>query len=82
MNPQEAPHIRPYITELMSLCATKVEEFRLLGYEEVNLDDVWRFVCAKLPNDAPIHRIVDFILSIRVMDFMNYQTIEAFRGEL
>ncbi|GMA59842.1 post-transcriptional regulator [Alicyclobacillus fastidiosus] len=82
MNPHEEAQIRPYLKELLSLCATKVEEFRLLGYEEANLEQVWSFVCAKLPKDAPIHQIVDFILCIRVMDFMNYQTIEAYKGEL
>ncbi|MFB5190106.1 post-transcriptional regulator [Alicyclobacillus fastidiosus] len=82
MNPVEETQIRPYMKELLSLCATKVEEFRLLGYEEAKLEQVWSFVCAKLPADTPIHRMVDFILSIRVMDFMNYQTIEAYKGEL
>ncbi|WAH38432.1 post-transcriptional regulator [Alicyclobacillus dauci] len=82
MNPLEATHIRPHAKELMDLCATKVEEFRLLGYDQVKLEEVWEFVCAKLPSDTHLHQLVEFILSMRVMDFMNYQTISAYKGSL
>lgn len=82
MNPESAAHVRPYVRELLTLCAGKVDEFRLLGYEEVTMDEVWSFVCAKMKEDAPIYQWVDFILCIRVMDFMNYQTIEAYKGKM
>lgn len=82
LNPLEATHIRPYAKELAGLCAAKVDEFRLLGYEQVRIEDVWAFVCAKLPSDIPLHQLVNYILSIRVMDFMNYQTIAAYKGDL
>lgn len=82
MDPSSAMHIRPYSKELLDLCEGKVDEFRLLGYEEVKLDGVWSFVCTKMRADAPLHQWVDFILSIRVMDFMNYQTIAAYKGEM
>lgn len=79
MNPKEATHIRPYTEELMRLCTSKVEEFHLLGYDQVNVNDVWEFVCNKIPSDTPLHRVVDVILSIRIMDFMNYQTITTLK---
>ncbi|MFD1676912.1 post-transcriptional regulator [Alicyclobacillus fodiniaquatilis] len=82
MNPQEATHIRPYAKELFGLCANKADEFRLLGYEHAKMEEIWAFVCAKVPSDTPLHAVVDFILSLRVMDFMNYQTIAAYKGEM
>lgn len=79
LNLLEAVHIKPHAEQLMELCQTKVEEFHLLGYELVKLEDVWAFVCAKVPMDIPLYKLVDFILSARVMDFMNYQTISSYQ---
>jgi hypothetical protein len=82
VNPLEASHIQPHAQELVALCASKVEEFHLLGYEQVDINDLWAFVCQKVSSDMPLYQLVDFILSIRVMDFMNYKTISAYKGEL
>lgn len=82
MNPANAAHVRPYVRELLNLCSGKVDEFRLLGYEEVTLNEVWAFVCTKMKAEAPLYQWVDFILSIRITNFMNYQTMAAYKGEI
>jgi len=64
------------------LCETKAEEFRLLGYDQVAGPDVWECVSDKYRKGMPaLHQIVSDILSLRVTQFMNYITLNLYRGE-
>lgn len=65
----------------MDLCQAKVDDFALLGYDQISLDDFWAYVSAKVRKDVQLHQIVEFILSARVTDYMNYQTISAYRSD-
>lgn len=82
MNDFTAEHLRPHLGELRVLCQVKLDEFRLLGYERIEFDELWAYVGKKTSPAMPLHQIVDFILSIRIMGFMNDQTMSAYRGEL
>ncbi|WP_375546927.1 post-transcriptional regulator [Paenibacillus sp.] len=65
-----------------ALCRSKAEEFRLVGYEHVTSKDIWRCISSKYGKEGmpPLHRLVNDILSLKVLTFMNYMTISAYKG--
>ncbi|CAM4358916.1 hypothetical protein HMSSN036_73290 [Paenibacillus macerans] len=65
-----------------SLCRSKAEEFRLIGYEHVTGPEIWECVSQKYEKEGipPMHQLVNDILSLKVTQFMNYMTISAYRG--
>lgn len=64
------------------LCVSKAEEFHLIGYEHVTGHEVWECVSAKYnkTGQPELHQIVNDILSLKVMKFMNFMTVNAYRG--
>lgn len=66
------------------LCASKAEEFHLIGYEQVTGADVWECVSDKYHKKGTpaLHEIVNDILSLKVTQFMNFITLSMYRGEL
>lgn len=65
-----------------SLCESKAEEFRMLGYEQVQSRDIWECVSDKYHKHGmpPLHRIVNDILSLKVTQFMNWNTMNIYKG--
>jgi hypothetical protein len=65
------------------LCESKAEEFRMLGYEQVRGADVWECVSDKYlkKGTPPLHVIVNDILSLKVNQYMNFITLNLYRGE-
>lgn len=66
------------------LCDSKAEEFRLIGYDQVTGADVWECVSDKYHKRGTpgIHEVVNDILSLKVTQFMNFITLNMYRGEL
>lgn len=67
-----------------SLCNSKAEEFRMLGYEHVTGRDIWDCISdryLKTGNPA-LHKIVNDILSLKTTQFMNWMTLSVYRGPL
>lgn len=64
------------------LCGSKAEEFRMLGYEQVTGEDIWNCVSDKYHKTGrpPLHRVVNDILSLKVTQFMNWMTMNIYRG--
>jgi hypothetical protein len=65
-----------------SLCTSKAQEFRLLGYEHVTGRDVWDCISdryLKTGNPA-LHQVVNDILSLKTTQFMNWMTLSVYRG--
>lgn len=64
------------------LCNSKAEEFRLIGYEHVTGQEVWECVSEnyKKKGQPELHELVNDILSLKVMKFMNFMTISAYKG--
>ena len=75
------PDIRPYRDQVMFLCEAKIEEFRLMGYDSIDLDSFWAYICTRLPRPLSLHRLVDAILSAKPNDYMTYVTLGALRGD-
>ncbi|CAM4366899.1 post-transcriptional regulator [Paenibacillus tarimensis] len=65
-----------------SLCESKAEEFRLIGYEHVTGREVWDCVSEKYSRTGmpALHQIVNDILSLKTTQFMNFLTLGAYKG--
>ncbi|MBM7701399.1 post-transcriptional regulator [Metabacillus iocasae] len=63
---------------------SKIEEFHMLGYKEINENELWNYLqqkkWKKLKEEPPLYQIVNDILSVKIMDVMNYVTIESYRS--
>lgn len=66
------------------LCVSKAEEFRLIGYDQVTGADVWECVSDKYHKKGtpPLYEVVNDILSLKVTQFMNFITLNMYRGEM
>jgi hypothetical protein len=63
------------------LCHSKAGEFKLLGYEHVTGMEVWQCVTSRYTKGTPmLHVVVNDILSLKVTRFMNWATMEAYKG--
>ncbi|MBF8378849.1 hypothetical protein IW967_13410 [Alicyclobacillus mali] len=81
-DPLMHPDVRPYADQVKWLCQAKVEEFRLMGYDSIELEAFWAYIQTKLPRPLSLYRLVDVILSAKPNDFMTYVTLGALRGNL
>lgn len=72
-----------YRSQVKPALNSKIEEFHLLGYDTINEDELWVFLTKKKwkkPSEAiRIAELVQDILNVKVANFMNYATIEAFK---
>lgn len=69
-------HVRPAIK-------SKLEEFHLFGYEEVTEEKLWTYLKTKKWKKTPelyVHEVVRDVLALKVGDFMNFATVESFKG--
>jgi hypothetical protein len=65
------------------LCNSKAEEFQMLGYEQVSGRDIWECVSDGYRKGTPrLHRLVNDILTLKVTQFMNWNTMNVYRGTL
>ncbi|WLR44058.1 post-transcriptional regulator [Bacillus carboniphilus] len=68
-------HVRPFLK-------SKLEEFKFLDYDEVTEDELWSYLKAKKwrkNQDIPIHQIVSDISSMKIVNFMNFATVESYK---
>ncbi|NRD75960.1 post-transcriptional regulator [Bacillus sp. BRMEA1] len=63
--------------------ASKLEEFRLLGYDSVKEAGLWEFLnkkkWKKVKDEVKLHEIIQDILGIKVSDYISFATIEAYK---
>ncbi|GFR38896.1 hypothetical protein PRECH8_21920 [Insulibacter thermoxylanivorax] len=64
------------------LCMSKAEEFALLGYDGITGKEIWEFLSENYAKTGipPLHRLVDDILSLKVTTYMNWLTLNAYKG--
>ncbi|UII55007.1 post-transcriptional regulator [Cytobacillus spongiae] len=76
----EYEHFR---NELQPALKSKVEEFHMLGYGRISERELWNFLTHKKwrkPKlDIRMYELVQDILGLRIGEYMNYATIEAFK---
>ena len=62
---------------------SKLDEFRLLGYDAISEEELWEFLIRKkwkkVKEEGKLHEIIQDIFSIKVSDYLSYRTIETFR---
>lgn len=70
--------------QIEEMCKSKAEEFALMGYKRITGKDIWDYVSEKYNQDElpPLHKIVNDILTLKVTTFMNWLTINAYKGQL
>lgn len=70
-------------SQIKPVLNSKTEEFHLLGYETIREDDLWEFLIKKKwkkPSETiRIAELVQDILNVKIADYMNYATIEAYK---
>ncbi|OXM86822.1 post-transcriptional regulator [Paenibacillus rigui] len=66
-----------------SICNSKAEEFRMIGYEHVTGQEIWECVSDKYRKTGvpPLHKIVNDILSLKVTSFMNWMTMSIYKTD-
>lgn len=68
---------------LKEVIVSKMEEFHMLGYDAVSEEDIWECATAKYKGEWPKpHQIVNDIYSLKPTAFMNWLTINAYKGKL
>lgn len=62
---------------------SKLDEFRLLGYDTVTEKELWGFLTKKkwkkVNEEVRLYEIVQEILSVKVSDYMSFATIKAYK---
>ncbi|WP_054970636.1 post-transcriptional regulator [Alicyclobacillus ferrooxydans] len=71
-----------YTDEIRRLCEMKADDFHLLGYEEVEPAEIWECVNSSLKGQVRLHDVVAGVLGLQVGKFMNWMTMQAYRGTL
>lgn len=67
-------------SELRELCVSKSEEFSLLGYENIEPQDIWKCVAGGYKQVPPMHQLVNDILSLKITKYMNYVMIAMYKN--
>ncbi|CAI6287475.1 post-transcriptional regulator [Bacillus subtilis] len=61
---------------------SKLEEFKILGYDDVELESLWSYLTDKKwkkKTELNIYELASDILSVKIGEFMNYATVESFK---
>ncbi|EKN64934.1 post-transcriptional regulator [Schinkia azotoformans] len=72
-----------YKHQVEPVLQSKMEEFVLMGYDRVTIQEVWDCLHKKKwkkKADKFLHEVVADILTLSVGEYMSYLTIEAFKG--
>lgn len=70
--------------DLMLVLQSKVEEFLLLGFERVSVDEIWECTLYKLRKQKEfihLHAFVSAIFSLRDREYMNWLTISSYKAD-
>ncbi|WPP43585.1 post-transcriptional regulator [Paenibacillus hunanensis] len=70
------------LTELIeSLCQSKIEEFKLLGYEQITSEELWDCLNSKYSKQGMprLYELVNDILSMKPNQLMHYLTMSSYK---
>ncbi|WP_079509877.1 post-transcriptional regulator [Mesobacillus jeotgali] len=72
-----------YYKQVKPALESKIEEFKIFGYEHVREKELWDYLTKKKwkkpREETQIYEIVADILSAKIGDVMNFTTVEAFK---
>ncbi|MDQ0197166.1 post-transcriptional regulator [Neobacillus ginsengisoli] len=70
-------------TQVQPALASKLSEFRLLGYDSVSEDGLWEFLIMKkwkkVNEEIRLYEIIQDILNVKVSDYMSFTTIQTYK---
>ncbi|MBO8177551.1 MAG: post-transcriptional regulator [Bacillus sp. (in: Bacteria)] len=73
-----------YFEQLKPALLSKVEEFEVLGYDDVTTDQLWTYLLRKkwknVKEEKKLFQLVNDILSIKPTEYMTFATVEAYRS--
>ncbi|MDN3020186.1 post-transcriptional regulator [Paenibacillus sp. BSR1-1] len=79
-NSHKFDHFR---TQVQPALKSKLFEFHLLGINSVTEKELWDFLIKKkwkkVKDEMKLYEMIQEILSVKVSDYMNFATIEAFK---
>lgn len=70
------------LTELIeSLCQSKIEEFKLLGYEQMTSEEIWSCLSSKYEKTGMprLYELVNDIMSMRPNQLMHFLTMSSYK---
>ncbi|MBY0060751.1 post-transcriptional regulator [Priestia aryabhattai] len=70
---------------IQPVLSSKMEEFHMLGYEEVTENDLLSYLEMKKwkkEKELSLHQVVNDILSVKITQVMSYVTIESFKSDM
>jgi hypothetical protein len=77
---QSREELKRVIREVL---VSKMEEFQMLGYNAVTEDELWECVTSKYKKEWPqLSQVVNDVYSLKPNSFMNWLTMQAFKGKL
>jgi hypothetical protein len=72
-----------YRTKVHLVLESKLAEFHLLGYDSVTENELWRYLVKKkwkkVKDEMRLFEIVQEIYSVKVSDYINFATIDAYK---
>jgi hypothetical protein len=76
----ESIDARAYHSEIDALCRVKAEEFAAIGYERISPRDIRACAEWMTRSNQRLYALVETVLTMRIDQFMNYQTVNAYKG--
>lgn len=70
---------------IQPVLSSKMEEFYMLGYEEVTENDLLSYLEMKKwkkEKELSLHQVVNDILSVKITQVMSYVTIESYKSDM
>jgi hypothetical protein len=71
--------------QLMPALVCKQDEFRLLGYHQVTIEQIWECLFykkwKKISEEKKLFELVEDILSLRVSDYMSFLTMQTYQKQ-
>lgn len=70
---------------IQPVLSSKMEEFHMLGYEEVTETDLLSYLEMKKwkkEKELSLHQVVNDILSVKITQVMSYVTIESYKSDM
>lgn len=70
---------------IQPVLSSKMEEFHMLGYEEVTENDLLSYLEMKKwkkEKELSLHQVVNDILSAKITQVMSYVTIESYKSDM
>lgn len=64
---------------------SKLEEFHLIGYEDVTEVELWAYLNQKKwkkRQEFSLHQVVSDVLTVKITDVMSYVTIESYKSNM